>query len=148
MLKTELSTVGALRGPFCQPWPIDVSRLSSPPVARLWHELHENTPDADRRGSKNSALPRAIFSGVMTLSFTEGTVDGRGLNISSAALRRSSSAADTLPTTQSAASALALRRRNNLLIGASIGDAPLVPSFAARFLVIDQSAPPDTLLSD
>ena len=29
------------------PEPIEVGMLSSPPVARLWHELHENTPEAD-----------------------------------------------------------------------------------------------------
>src|SRR6056297_1207910 len=78
-LNTAFRTVGELRGPFCQPWPIEVGMLSSPPVARLWHELHENTPEADIRGSKNSALPRSIFSGVITLSFIAGMVEGSGL---------------------------------------------------------------------
>src|SRR6056297_333217 len=53
-LKTALSTVGELRGPCCQPWPIEVGMLSSPPVARLWQELHENTPEADMRGSRTA----------------------------------------------------------------------------------------------
>jgi hypothetical protein len=77
-LKIAFSTVGAFRGPFCQPWPIDVSRLSSPPVARLWQELQENTPDADMRGSKKSAFPRSIFSLVTGLSLSAGMVEGTG----------------------------------------------------------------------
>src|SRR6056297_4196218 len=77
-LNTALSTVGELRGPFCQPWPIEVGILSSPPVARLWQELQENTPEADMRGSKNNALPRSIFSGVTGLSFKAGIVEGIG----------------------------------------------------------------------
>src|SRR6056297_742868 len=88
-LNTEFRTVGELRGPFCQPCPMDVGMLSSPPVARLWHELHEKTPDADMRGSKNSALPRSIFSGVIGLLLTAGVVDGSGENRSSAISRSS-----------------------------------------------------------
>src|ERR1044072_5490133 len=86
MLKTEFSTVGALRAPFCQPWPIEVSRLSSPPVPKLWHELHDKTPDAERRGSKYIALPRAIFCGVIGLWTSAGAVDGNGLKVASAVL--------------------------------------------------------------
>jgi hypothetical protein len=77
-LKIALSTVGEFRGPFCQPCPMEVGMLSSPPVARLWQELQENTPEADMRGSKKSALPRSIFSGVTTLSLSAGIVEGTG----------------------------------------------------------------------
>src|SRR6056297_3823886 len=92
-LNTALSTVGELRGPFCQPWPIEVGMLSSPPVARLWQELHENTPEADMRGSKKSALPRSIFSGVTGLSVMAGMVEGTAANISSARSRSSEACA-------------------------------------------------------
>src|SRR5574343_979948 len=63
-LKRELSTVGALIGPFCQPWPMDDFRLSLPPIDRLWHELHEIKPDFDRRGSKNSIWPSSAVAGL------------------------------------------------------------------------------------
>jgi hypothetical protein len=51
-LRLELRTVGALIGPSCQLWPIEVLMLSVPPIDRLWHELQEMKPDLDRRGSK------------------------------------------------------------------------------------------------
>src|SRR5690348_14150458 len=51
-LRLELSTVGALMGPFCHSWPIEVFRLSEPPMLKLWQELHEMKPDFDNRGSK------------------------------------------------------------------------------------------------
>ena len=38
LLNTALSTVGARRGPFCQPWPTDVDPVSAPPSERLWQE--------------------------------------------------------------------------------------------------------------
>ena len=50
--KRELSTVGELIGPFCQLWPMEVLRLSVPPIDRLWQELQEMAPDLERRGSK------------------------------------------------------------------------------------------------
>jgi hypothetical protein len=55
--------------------------------------LQLKTPDADSLGSKKSALPRSIFSGVILLSFTLGTVEGNGLK-NGAALSRNSSATD------------------------------------------------------
>ena len=75
-LNTALNTVGALRGPFCQPWPIEVSRLSSPPMPRLWQVLQLIRWLAERRGSKNSILPSSTFSRVTALPFTAGTHRG------------------------------------------------------------------------
>ncbi len=48
----ELSTVGELIGPRCQLCPIEVLRLSVPPMLRLWQELQEMKPDFESRGSK------------------------------------------------------------------------------------------------
>src|SRR5690606_25587173 len=66
--RLEFSTVGELIGPRCQRSPMDVGRLSEPPIDRLWHELQEMKPDFERRGSKksflpSSALPRSICFG-------------------------------------------------------------------------------------
>lgn len=83
-VEDSIQIVGALHGPFCQPWPIEVSRLSSPPVAKLWHEFHEKTPDAETHGSKNIALPRAVFVGVIGLLLTAGVMDGKGLKVARA----------------------------------------------------------------
>ena len=60
----ELSTVGALIGPRCQWSPIDVRRLSEPPMLRLWHELQEMKPDFDSRGSKKSFFPSSTIAGL------------------------------------------------------------------------------------
>src|SRR6218665_2065380 len=46
-LRLELSTVGELIGPSCQLWPMEVGRLSLPPMDRLWHELQEMKPERD-----------------------------------------------------------------------------------------------------
>ena len=46
------STVGALIGPCFQWSPMEVLRLSVPPMLRLWHELQEMKPDFDNRVSK------------------------------------------------------------------------------------------------
>jgi hypothetical protein len=55
----------------------------------LWQELQEKTPDADMRGSKKSAFPRSIFSGVTGFAFNAGIVEGSGAKSSSASFRRS-----------------------------------------------------------
>ena len=52
--RLELSTVGELMGPFCQLWPMEVLRLSVPPIDRLWQELQEMAPDW--RGADRSEL--------------------------------------------------------------------------------------------
>src|SRR5690625_4359478 len=62
-LRLELSTVGELIGPCCQRSPIDDTKLSDPPMLKLWHELHEIKPERDKRGSKKSILPNSTFSG-------------------------------------------------------------------------------------
>ncbi len=56
-LNTAFSTVGELRGPFCQPWPMDVGTLSLPPMLRLWQVLQLITWLLDRRGSNHSLCP-------------------------------------------------------------------------------------------
>lgn len=66
----EFKTVGALIGPCCQAWPIEVGMLSVPPMLKLWHELQEIKPDLDNLGSKNNFLPSSTtagFSGVNAL---------------------------------------------------------------------------------
>ena len=62
----EFSTVGELIGPRCQLWPIEVCRLSEPPMLRLWQELQEMKPDFESRGSKNSFLPSSTTAGRVT----------------------------------------------------------------------------------
>src|SRR5690606_38016778 len=57
-LSTAFSTVGELRGPFCQPWPMEVGTLSLPPMLRLWQVLQLITWLRDRRGSNHSLWPR------------------------------------------------------------------------------------------
>src|SRR5215217_3845774 len=49
-LMLEFNTVGELIGPSCQLCPMEVCRLSVPPILRLWQELQEINPDLDRRG--------------------------------------------------------------------------------------------------
>ncbi|MCG3772543.1 MAG: hypothetical protein JW384_03757 [Nitrosomonadaceae bacterium] len=57
----EFRTVGELMGPCCHLCPIEVLRLSVPPILRLWQELHEMKPDLERRGSKKSILPSSTI---------------------------------------------------------------------------------------
>src|SRR5690606_6473099 len=66
--RLEFSTVGALIGPSCQLWPMEVGRLSLPPMLRLWQELQEMKPDFDSRGSKNSCLPSSTLAGSVILA--------------------------------------------------------------------------------
>src|SRR5690606_5193542 len=66
--RLEFSTVGELIGPSCQLWPMEVGRLSLPPVLRLWQELQEMKPDMDSRGSNNNRLPRPTFSESVTVA--------------------------------------------------------------------------------
>src|SRR5690606_13085282 len=70
--RLELSTVGELIGPCCHLSPIDVFRLSLPPIDRLWQELHEMKPERERRGSKNSFLPSSTNAGLVTLAASIG----------------------------------------------------------------------------
>ena len=65
--------VGAFLGPLAQPWPTDVSRLSSPPMPRLWQVLQLNNPLAESLGSKKSIFPSSTFSRVTGLPFTAGS---------------------------------------------------------------------------
>jgi len=66
--------VGELMGPSAQLWPIEVFRLSLPPMDRLWQELHEMKPDLDRRGSNHSFLPSSTIAGLVTLWATRGEI--------------------------------------------------------------------------
>src|SRR5713101_3299192 len=60
--------VGALRWPT-RPWiPIEAGLPSVKARAGSWQVLQATVPSADRRPSKNSLWPRAIFSGVCGLS--------------------------------------------------------------------------------
>src|SRR5574344_953686 len=70
----ELSTVGELIGPCAQLWPMEVFRLSLPPMDRLWQELQEIKPDLDRRGSNHSFLPSSTMAGLLTLGATSGEI--------------------------------------------------------------------------
>src|SRR5438094_7745470 len=60
--------VGELRSPL-RPWiPTEVGRPSVKARAGSWQVAQATVPSADRRPSKNSFWPRAIFSGVCGLS--------------------------------------------------------------------------------
>jgi hypothetical protein len=72
-LKTAFSTVGALRGPFCQPWPTEVSSRSTPASPMLWQVLQLISQLEERRGSKKSIRPSSTFSGVTGLFSRTGT---------------------------------------------------------------------------
>ena len=51
-LNTELNTVGELRGPCFQPWPVEVCWKSAPPMPTLWQVLQLIRALFDNRGSK------------------------------------------------------------------------------------------------
>src|SRR5690606_32999282 len=77
-LKTALNTVGELRGPCCQPWPIDVEILSAPPVPIEWQVLQLMILLLDSRGSKNSHFPSSILSLESFLSLMTTSASGIG----------------------------------------------------------------------
>src|SRR6266852_7496745 len=60
--------VGALRWPIRPLIPIEVDLPSVNARAGSWQVLQATVPSADKRPSKNSFWPRAIFSGVCRLS--------------------------------------------------------------------------------
>src|SRR5690606_30393900 len=70
----ELSTVGELIGPCCQLCPIEVGRLSLPPILRLWHELQEIKPERDSLGSKKSFFPSSTLSGSVIINVWMGLI--------------------------------------------------------------------------
>src|SRR5690606_28584035 len=70
----EVSTVGELIGPCCQVWPLEVVRLSLPPVDWLWQGLQAMEPERDRRGSKNSCLPSSTLAGLSILAGSIGLI--------------------------------------------------------------------------
>ena len=72
--RLEFSTVGELMGPSCQLWPMEVFRLSLPPMDRLWQELQEMKPDLDRRGSNHSFIPSSTMAGLATVAATKGVM--------------------------------------------------------------------------
>src|SRR5690625_483547 len=63
MLRLEFKTVGEVMGPCAQRTAMAETKLSEPPMLRLWHELQEIKPERDKRGSKNNILPSSTFSG-------------------------------------------------------------------------------------
>src|SRR6218665_419279 len=74
----EFSTVGELMGPSCQLWPMEVFRLSLPPMDRLWQLLQEMKPDLDRRGSNHSFLPSSTMAGFLTTAGAMGWIGSWG----------------------------------------------------------------------
>ena len=88
-LSTALSTVGELRGPFCQPWPMETGTLSAPPVPTLWQVLQLITWLRDRRGSKNSHWPSSICSAVIGWPRISLKLAGIGANNALASSRNS-----------------------------------------------------------
>src|SRR5690606_30692506 len=87
----ELRTVGELMGPRCQLWPIEVLRLSEPPMLRLWQLLHEMKPDLESRGSKNSFFPSSTAAGLT--AFGAGTGETGSSDCATAAMLLPSTAA-------------------------------------------------------
>src|SRR5690554_7774913 len=80
-LNTALNTVGEFRGPFCQPWPIEVGNSSSPPRPTLWQVLQLIRWLEDRRGSKNSILPSSTLDWVSSLPSITGGYLGIGSKV-------------------------------------------------------------------
>ncbi|CCC96771.1 conserved protein of unknown function [Azospirillum baldaniorum] len=78
--RLEFRTVGELIGPCCQLWPMEVFRLSVPPMDRLWHELQEMKPDLDSRGSKYSFLPSSTNPGLVTFAGSIGEIGSSAAN--------------------------------------------------------------------
>src|SRR5713226_2069584 len=68
LLYRAFRMVGALRWPTRPLIPIEAGLPSVKAFAGSWHVLHATVPSADRRPSKNSLWPRAIFSGACGLS--------------------------------------------------------------------------------
>src|SRR3989339_1434044 len=60
-LNFALRTVGEFIGPNSHLCPIELGKLSAPPVERLWQELQLIQPDLDNLGSKNNFFPTSIF---------------------------------------------------------------------------------------
>src|SRR5690606_8471813 len=89
-LKTALNTVGELRGPFCQPWPMEVGTLSAPPVPMAWQVLQLMMWLRDRRGSKNNQRPSSTCSAVIFWPRISAGGSGTGLNSELAVVRSSS----------------------------------------------------------
>src|SRR5512135_2584106 len=86
LLNTALKTVGALRPPCCQRWPIEVGSASAPPSPMLWQELQLMAWLADSRGSKYSILPNSIFAGVDALPGSSGGAVSELVRIAAALL--------------------------------------------------------------
>ena len=82
-------TVGALREPNWARSPIDVGKLSTPPVARPWQELQLIVSLFERRGSKNSIFPKRTLTAVVGLSGGAGIAWGSGANTALASWIRS-----------------------------------------------------------
>src|SRR3972149_8345625 len=61
-LNFAFRTVGELIGPTSHLCPIELGKLSAPPVERLWQELQLIQPDFDNLGSKNNFFPNSIFA--------------------------------------------------------------------------------------
>ncbi len=89
-LNTELNTVGAFRGPFWKPCPIEVGTPSTPPMPMLWQLLQLITPLEDSRPSNHSCRPRSTLAGVTGLPSGSGARSGIGLKIACARAIRSS----------------------------------------------------------
>src|SRR5690606_30429312 len=101
-LNTALKTVGELRGPRCQPWPIDAGTLSAPPVPMLWQVLQVITWLRDRRGSKNNIRPSSTRSGVTVRPLTSVGAPGITPNSEAAVWRRLSCSPPEAPATSGA----------------------------------------------
>src|SRR5690554_4637922 len=102
--RLEFSTVGELIGPSAQLCPMEVGRLSLPPVLRLWQELEEMKPDIDRRGSNHSFLPSSTCSGC---SLTSGSI-----GLMSSVVRRSAWTWALMPILAATATLSRFSRRN------------------------------------
>src|SRR5690606_9622232 len=107
-LNTALNTVGELRGPRCQPWPIDAGTLSAPPVPMLWQVLQVIRWLRDRRGSKNSMRPSSTWSADSGCPRSSSTTSGMVPNIAAAVVRSVSAAAPAAPAASAGSRAVAV----------------------------------------
>src|SRR5690606_19729923 len=95
--RLELNTVGEFTGPAFQPWPMEVLRLSVPPIDRLWQVLQEMIPDIDRRGSNHSFLPSSTLPASDTCAASIGLI-GSSRTVAAHALPATANATATPST--------------------------------------------------
>jgi hypothetical protein len=117
VLYAVFTTVGVARPSTVPLMPTPVGRPSDQPRAGLWQVPQESVPLPDRRGSKNSALPSSMRSGVLRLSAgSGGAPSSQTRSCSGAGASSATPAANAITTpTTSAPARAALRSELHIL---------------------------------